>query len=305
MAAKKRTATATPPPARAPLAPGRRFRNLLAQGFLPIPGAFNAVTGMLAKQAGFQALYVSGSGTATGDFGVPDLGLTTLTEMAESARRIAVASELPVLADADMGFGGPVHVARTVREFEQAGVAAIHIEDQSFPKRCGHLDGKMLISPRAMAAKIEAACAARRDDSFFIVARCDAKAVEGVGAMLDRCKLYVKAGADMIFAEALANEAEFKQVAGELGAPILANITEFGKTELLTTRQLEAAGVAAVIWPLTAFRMMLQASADAYAELAKQGTQKALLPRMMTRQTMYEAINYAAIEKRIRDGETL
>ncbi|HTL51605.1 MAG TPA: isocitrate lyase/phosphoenolpyruvate mutase family protein, partial [Planctomycetota bacterium] len=216
MAAKKRSASAaaaTARPARAlpVLSPGRRFRDRLAQGFLPIPGAFNAVTGMLAKQAGFDAIYVSGSGTATGDFGVPDLGLTTLTEMAETARRIAVATGLPVLADVDMGFGGPVHVARTVREFEQAGVAAIHIEDQSFPKRCGHLDGKMLVSPQAMAAKIEAACTARRDDSFFIVARCDAKAVEGIDAMIARCQLYTKAGADMIFAEALANQAEFQR----------------------------------------------------------------------------------------------
>ncbi|MGH7143692.1 MAG: methylisocitrate lyase [Planctomycetota bacterium] len=295
-------------PARAEFVPpGRRLRDRLARGFLPLPGAFNAVTGMIAQQAGFEALYVSGSGTATGDFGLPDLGLTTLTEMAEAARRIASATGLPVLADADMGFGGPVHVARTVREFEAAGVAGIHIEDQSFPKRCGHLDGKMLIPPEAMAAKIEAAAAARRDDSFYLVARCDAKAVEGLDAMIARCTLYARAGADMIFAEALADAAEFRRIAAALApldVPVMANMTEFGKSALLTAADLEKAGVAAVIWPLTAFRMMLQAAQDAYRELARTGTQKELLPRMMTRQTMYDLIGYAAIEQRIREGQT-
>lgn len=297
---KSRAVPSLPP---APLSPGRRLRRLLARGLVPMPGVFNAVTAKFAVQAGFEALYVSGSGTATGDFALPDLGVTTLTEMVEAARRIALAVDVPVLADADMGFGGPVHVARTVREFEQAGVAAIHLEDQRFPKRCGHRDGKMLVSADQMVAKIEAACAARRDAGFMIVARCDAKAVEGIESLIARCRRYEKAGADMIFAEALHNADEFRRVAAELQGPVLANMTEFGKSELLTTGQLTAAGVAAVIWPLTAFRMMLQAAQDAYLELARAGTQQALLPRMMARQTMYDKIGYADFERRIREGE--
>jgi methylisocitrate lyase len=268
------------------------LRRAIEKGCVAMPGAFNAATARLIERAGFEAVYVSGAGLANATAGVPDIGLLGLEEVARLAGYIADAVKIPALLDADTGFGGPQNVARTVRELEKAGLAGIHIEDQVFPKRCGHVTGKTLIQPEEMHDKIAAAVAARRDRDFLIIARTDARAVEGLDAAIRRAQFYLQAGADGIFPEALQTAAEFKTFAAEVKAPLLANMTEFGKSPLLNVRQLEAMGYRMVIFPQTAFRVAMHAEEQALRDLKRRGTQKSWLPRMQPRKKLYELLEY-------------
>ena len=278
------------------MTPGARFRELLQEpGIVVAPGAYDAITALIIARHGFPAVYMTGGGTVNAHLGIPDIALGTLTEFTENAARIADVVDVPVICDADTGFGNALNVIRTVRAYERAGVAGIHIEDQESPKRCGHLDGKRIVPVAEMENKIRAACDARRDDDFVIIARVDAAAVEGLGAAIDRAGRYVAAGADLIFAEALTTPEEFATFgAADVGAPLLANMTEFGKTPYLTVEQFEEFGYDMVIFPMMAFRMMLGAVDDAMAELASTGTQTGLLDRMKTRSELYDIVDYPA-----------
>jgi len=278
------------------LTPGARFRELLAEpGIVVAPGAYDAITARVIGRHGFPAVYMTGAGTVNAHLGIPDIALGTLTEFVENATRIADVVDQPVICDADTGFGNALNVMRTVQAFERAGVAGVHLEDQESPKRCGHLDGKRIVPVEEMEGKIRAACDARRDDDFVIIARVDAAAVEGVSAAIDRAGRYAEAGADVIFAEALTTPDEFGTFgAAGLGVPLLANMTEFGKTPYLTVEQFEDLGFDVVIFPMLAFRMMLGAVDTAMAELASSGTQSNLVNRMMTRDELYELIDYPA-----------
>lgn len=269
-----------------------RLRQRLAQGTVVLPGAFNAVTALLVEQAGFEAVYISGAGLAN-NVGVPDIGLLTLTEVAQFARYIADAVSIPAICDADTGFGEAVNVARAVREFERAGVAGIHLEDQEFPKKCGHLGGKRLIETQAMIEKIQAAVAARTDPNFLLIARTDARGVTGMNDAVQRAQRYLEVGADAIFPEAMESAEEFATFAKEVApALLLANMTEFGKSPYLTVLQFEAMGYRMVIFPMTNFRVMLKAVQDALAQLKREGTQQGFLDRMMTRKELYELLRY-------------
>ncbi len=274
--------------------PGARFRQLLAApGIVVAPGAHDAITARIIARHGFEAVYMTGAGTVNGRLGLPDIALGTLDELVDNAARIADAVDVPVICDADTGFGNALNVIRTVRAFERAGVAGVHIEDQESPKRCGHLAGKRLVPAAEMEGKIRAACDARRHDDFVIIARVDAAAVEGLGAAIDRAGRYVRAGADVIFAEALTSADELGAFAAAgVGAPLLANMTEFGRTPYLDAGQFEALGYDVVIFPMLAFRAMLAAVDAAMAELAATGTQRGLLDRLMTRQELYELVDY-------------
>jgi len=274
--------------------PGERLRELLhAAEILVAPGAYDAITARLAAANGFRAVYMTGAGTVNAHLGLPDIALGTLSEFTENAARIADAVDVPVFCDADTGFGNATNVIRTVRAFERAGVAGIHLEDQESPKRCGHLDGKRIVAVSEMTGKIRAACDARRDDAFVVIARVDAAAVEGLEAAIERAHAYVEAGADVIFAEAMTSEADVAAFGSAgVGAPLLANMTEFGKTPYLSAAQFEAHGFATVIFPMLAFRMMLRAVDEGFAELARTGTQRGLLERMKTRAELYELIDY-------------
>jgi methylisocitrate lyase len=269
-----------------------QIRRLIANGCVAMPGAFNAYTARLIERAGFEACYVSGAGLSNATAGVPDIGLLSLEEVALLCRYIADAVSIPVLADADTGFGGASNVYRTVREFERAGLAGLHLEDQVFPKRCGHLSGKELEPASEMVGKIKAAVAARIDPDFLIVARTDARSVEGFDAAVDRAHEYLAAGADAIFPEALQNEQEFRDFAKHVKALLLANMTEFGKGPLLTVKQLAAMGYRMVIFPQTAFRVGSRAAFDCLRDLKKIGTQKDWLDRMQTRDELYETLGY-------------
>ena len=278
------------------MTPGARFRELLQEpGIVVGPGAYDAITALIIARHGVPAVYMTGGGTVNAHLGIPDIALGTLTEFTEHAARIADVVDVPVICDADTGFGNALNVIRTVRAYERAGVAGIHIEDQESPKRCGHLDGKRIVPVAEMENKLRAACDARRDDDFVIIARVDAAAVEGLGAAIDRAGRYVAAGADLIFAEALTTPEEFATFgAADVGAPLLANMTEFGKTPYLTVEQFEEFGYDMVIFPMMAFRMMLGAVDDAMAELASTGTQTGLLDRMKTRSELYDIVDYPA-----------
>lgn len=255
-------------------------------------GAFAPLSARLIEDVGFEGVYVSGSVLAA-ERCLPDIGLTTATEVAERGYDIASVTGLPVLIDADTGFGEPSNVARTIRALEHAGLAGCHLEDQVNPKRCGHLDGKSVVGRDEMVRRIRAAVGARNDPSFVICARTDARALEGFDAAVDRAKAYLDAGADMIFPEALADLGEFEAFARTIDAPILANMTEFGQSDLFTTRELESAGVAMVIYPVTTQRIAMGAIESALAEIARQGTQAALVKRMQTRARLYEVLGYA------------
>jgi methylisocitrate lyase len=268
------------------------LRRAIRRGCVVMPGAFNATVARLAERTGFPAVYVSGAGLANATAGVPDIGLLTLTEVAQLAGYIAHAVRIPALADGDTGFGGLQSVARTVREFEQAGLAGLHLEDQTFPKRCGHLAGKTLISVEEMTQKIRAAVRARRDPDFLIVARTDARSVEDFDSAVRRARRYLEAGADAIFPEALETAGEFREFAKQVRAPLLANMTEFGRSPLLSVRQLAALGYRMVIFPLTAFRVSMRTAEDCLRELRRRGTQRAWLGRMQTRQELYELLDY-------------
>ena len=275
-----------------------RLRRLLSEETLAVPGVFNALTALLVEQTGFEAVYVSGAGLSN-SAGYPDEGLLTLPEFVQQARYVADAVAIPVICDADTGFGEALNVARTVREFEAAGVAGIHMEDQEWPKRCGHLEGKSVVEPEAMAEKIRAAVHARTDPEFLIIARTDARSVGGLDEAIRRGRLYVDAGADAIFPEALETEEEFQVFAEKVNpsfgarAPILvANMTEFGKSPLLSVERLGQLGYRIVIFPQTALRVALKAMKEVLLDLKQTGTQKGFVNRMMTRQELYELLQY-------------
>lgn len=278
---------------------GARLRAALAaESPLQIPGAVNAYCARLAERAGFRALYLSGAGVANASLGLPDLALTTLSEVAEDLRRMTAVTDLPVLVDADTGWGSPLMVARAVRELERAGAAGCHLEDQVPAKRCGHRPGKVLVPVREMVARLEAAAEGRRDENFLLVARTDALAVEGLGGALERARRYVEAGAGMIFLEAATSLDDFRRTA-ELGVSVLANLTEFGRTPLYTLEELRSAGVAAVIYPLSAFRAMSRAAERVYEVIRCEGTQLSVLDMMQTRQELYEVLGYRAWEEKL------
>ena len=263
-----------------------------------IPGAFNALTAKLAERLGFRAVYLSGGALSAGWAGLPDIGLLTQTEFAEQAAVLARATALPVLCDADTGFGEAIHVERTVRLYEEAGAAGLHLEDQVLPKRCGHLSGKGLVDPATMAAKVRAAVAARRDPDFVIVARTDARTVEGFDAAVRRAREYLAAGADMIFPEALESVDEFARFAREVPAPLLANMTEFGRSPLVPFDELAALGFRAAIYPLTAFRAAMRAAEETLRALREHGTQRGSIDRMQSRAELYELLGYSDWERR-------
>lgn len=279
--------------------PGKRLRQAWSQSPLAIPGVFNALVGRMAERLGFQAIYLSG-GALSAATGLPDVGLVTLTEFVEEARRIAQATTLPLLCDADTGFGEALNVERTVRLFENAGAAGIHLEDQELPKRCGHLSGKTVVSAQEMVAKIRAAVAARRDPSFVIIARTDARGVNGLDEAVHRAKLYVEAGADVIFPEALESPAEFAAFAQAVSVPLLANNTEFGKSPNLDVATFAQLGYRLVLFPLTAFRSALQSARETLSAIQKQGHQRDRLPTMLTRAELYDLLGYADFEARDR-----
>ena len=282
---------------------GARFRAAVeAERPLQVVGAINAVTAMLAERAGFRALYLSGAGVANASFGLPDLGITTLNDVCEDIRRITAASSLPLLVDADTGFGGGAfNVARTIREMTRAGAAGCHLEDQVSAKRCGHRPGKELVSCEEMCDRIKAAVDARTDAGFVIMARTDAYASEGETAAIERAHAYVAAGADMIFAEALTTLNEYGAFIAALGenVPVLANITEFGQTPLFTLSELRQAGVRLALYPLSAFRAMNKAAQVVYETLRTQGTQQHITDLMQTRAELYDLLDYHAYEDKL------
>jgi methylisocitrate lyase len=274
------------------ISPGSRLRRLMEAGCVAMPGVFNASMGRMVERAGFDAVYISGAGLCNAAAGMPDVGLLTLTEVAQLAGYIARAVKIPAIVDADTGFGGAENAARTIEELERAGVAGCHIEDQEFPKRCGHLPGKTLVTVEEMSEKIAAAAAARRDPDFLLIARTDARAVETFAKAVDRAQSYLAAGADAIFPEALQNEQEFRDFAKAIDAPLLANMTEFGKSPLLSLGQLAEMGYRMVIYPQTAFRISMFAVGEMLRDLKKDGTQEGWLDRMQTRQELYELLDY-------------
>lgn len=271
---------------------------------LPVLGAINAYTAMLAERAGASAIYLSGAGVANASFGLPDLGMTGLCDVLEDARRITDATDLPLLVDIDTGFGHEFCVARTIKSMERAGVAAVHLEDQRAMKRCGHRPHKQLISKEAMGDKIKAAVDARTDPNFVIMARTDAYAVEGLEAALERIEYYIELGADMIFPEALTTLDEYQIFTNASHVPVLANITEFGRTPLFTRAQLKAVGVNLILYPLSAFRAMSQAAKEVYETILQEGTQAAVVDMMQTRSDLYDVLNYHYYEQTLdRDRE--
>lgn len=270
-----------------------RFRSGLESGRLQrFPGAFSPLVAKLVAQIGFDGVYVSGA-VLSADLGLPDIGLTTLTEVAVRGAQIASVTDLPTLIDADTGFGEPMNAARTVTVLEDAGLAGCHLEDQENPKRCGHLDGKSVIPASEMIKRVRAAVAARRDPNFIICARTDAAAIEGLPAAIDRAKAYTDAGADLIFTEALHTPAEFEQFRAAVDTPLLANMTEFGKSELLSAKQLSDIGYNVVIYPVTTMRLAMHAVELGLRKIADSGTQSGLLDRMQHRGRLYELLRYA------------
>jgi methylisocitrate lyase len=277
--------------------PGARFRRAVeAESPLQIAGVINAYCALLAQRAGFRAIYLSGAGVANASHGLPDLGVTSLPDVLEDARRITAVCDLPLLVDADTGWGSPLTIRRTVQELTRSGAAGIHLEDQVDTKRCGHRAGKQLVSTADMVARLETAVDARTDQQFVIMARTDAAAGEGLPGAIARAHAYVQAGADMIFAEALTTLDEYKQLTSAVSVPVLANITEFGRTPLFTVPQLREAGVRLALYPLSAFRSMSAAAMEVYATLRQSGTQAGLIERMQTRADLYDVLNYEALE---------
>lgn len=282
------------------LTPGARFRAALAaERPLQIAGTINAYSALLAERAGFRAVYLSGAGVANASHGLPDLGMTGLDDVLVDARRITSRTDLPLLVDIDTGWGHAFNIARAIRELTHARVAAIHLEDQVAAKRCGHRPGKALVSTEEMCDRIRAAVDAKLDPDFVVMARTDAAAEEGIAAALSRAQAYVDAGADMIFAEALTTLDAYRQFTTGLRAPVLANITEFGQTPLFTLEELRQAGVAMVLYPLSAFRAASAASADVYATIRWEGTQAAVLGKMQSRAELYDVLDYHAYEEKL------
>lgn len=285
--------------------PGARFRHAVAKGNanyggpLKIVGTVNAYCALMAAQSGHQALYLSGAGVANASFGLPDLGMTSLDEVLTDVRRITAVTDVPLLVDIDTGFGGALNIARTIREMERAGAAAVHIEDQVSQKRCGHRPNKAVVSQAEMVDRIRAAVDARTDPDFVIMARTDALAVEGMDAAIERALACVAAGADMIFPEAMQTLAQYRRFASAVGVPVLANITEFGQTPLFECRELGEQGVAMVLYPLTAFRAMNRAAERVYQHLAQAQSQVALVDQMQTRAELYHYLDYLRYEQNL------
>lgn len=280
--------------------PGQRFRNAVATARpLQIVGVVNPYVAMMAEQVGHQALYLSGSGVATASHGLPDLGITHLGDVMEDARRITAATDVPLLVDIDTGWGSAFNIARTIREAIRAGVAAVHIEDQVLAKRCGHRPGKEVVSKGEMLDRVKAAVDARDDASFVIMARTDAMAVEGIDAAIERAVACAEAGADMIFPEAMAELADYRKFVEAVKVPVLANITEFGKTPLFTAPELASVGVSMVLYPLSAHRAMAKAALTVLQAIRNDGHQKNVLDIMQTRAELYEFLNYHSYEEKL------
>jgi methylisocitrate lyase len=280
--------------------PGRRLRAAWTAAPIAVPGVFNALVARMAQRLGYQAVYLSGASLSAAA-GVPDVGLLTVNDFVEAARSLTLACPLPLLCDADTGFGEALHVERAVHLFENAGVAGIHLEDQQFPKRCGHLSGKQLVEPETMAAKLRAAVRARRDPDFVIIARTDARGVTGFEDAVHRARLYLQAGADVIFPEALESADEFAAFAQAIPAPLLANMTEFGRSPNLDFATLADMGYRLVLYPVTAFRAALRAAQETLAEILKRGQQRDRIPQMLTRAELYDLLDYADYEQRDRE----
>lgn len=281
------------------LTPGTRFKEALEQEHpLQIVGAINAYTAMMAEQTGYQALYLSGAGVANASYGIPDLGMTSLSDVLTDVRRITGATDLPLLVDADTGWGNAFNISRTVKEMSRAGAAGIHIEDQVQAKRCGHRPGKAIVTQAEMVDRIKAAVDARRND-MIIMARTDALAVEGMSAAIDRALACVEAGADMIFPEAINELSQYQKFSEAVGVPILANITEFGATPLFTTDELGSVGVGMVLYPLSAFRAMNAAALNVYQVTRRQGSQESAVDSMQTRAELYDFLGYHEYEQKL------
>ena len=281
---------------------GKKFREALEKNEqLIIPGAINAYSAKLAERAGHKAIYLSGSGVAAASYGLPDLGVTSMEDVLIDAQRITNASSLPLLVDIDTGWGDSNSISRTIQEFSKAGCAAVHIEDQVFDKRCGHRPNKQLVSISEMKSRLKIALDSKVDESFFIMARTDALASEGMDGAIERCGEYLDEGADAIFLEAVTSIDQYKEFKKNFSAPLLANITEFGKTPLFTQAELKIAGVDIVLYPLTAFRAMSQSAENVYNSVIKDGTQESLLDIMQTREELYEVLDYYNFEKKLDD----
>ena len=283
-----------------PISPGQKFRAALAEERpLQIPGVINAYCALLAGRAGFQAIYLSGAGVANASYGMPDLGMTSLTDVVADIDRITSVSDLPLLVDADTGWGHSLSIARTVKSFIKSGAAAMHIEDQEAAKRCGHRPGKAIVSTGEMIDRIHSCTDARTDDSFVIMARTDALATEGLEASISRCQQYVEAGADMIFAEAITDPEQYRHFTSSIEAPVLANMTEFGQSPLMTVEQLKKVGVDLVLYPLSAFRAMSAAAEVVYNSIRNDGSQAAVVETMQNRENLYEVLEYHKYEQQI------
>ncbi|MFQ5686598.1 MAG: methylisocitrate lyase [Candidatus Scalindua sp.] len=279
-----------------------KIKELMKDGIVVMPGAFNAISARLVEKAGFKAVYISGAGLANGVAAMPDIGLLTMTEVLTQSKYIIDAVDIPCIIDGDTGFGEAINVVRMIKEMEGLGVGGVHIEDQEMPKKCGHLAGKRLVSPEAMAVKIAAAVEARTATDFLIIARTDARAVEGIDEAIKRANLYLEAGADAIFPEALESIEEFILFRKEVSAPLLANMTEFGKSPYLSVKEFEEMGYNMVIFPLTTFRVTLKSVADVLSKLKEEGSQETFIEKMMTRKELYEIIgyeDYKEIDKKI------
>ena len=282
------------------MTPGEKFRLALNENKpLQVVGTINAYCAMLAESAGHHAIYLSGGGVANASFGLPDLGITTLADVTEDVQRICDATDLPLLVDIDTGWGGAFNISRTIKSIEKAGAAGVHIEDQVSQKRCGHRPNKSIVSKSEMIDRIKAAVDGKKDSKFLVMARTDALAVEGIDAALDRAVGCVEAGADAIFPEAILDLEQYKLFTETIGVPVLANITEFGKTPLYTRDQLRDAGVSIVLYPLSAFRAMSKAALSVYQTIADKGSQTEAINLMQTRDELYETLNYHSYEKKL------
>lgn len=273
------------------------LREQLRSGkLLRFPGAFSPLVSMLVEKIGFEGVYISGAALSA-DLGLPDIGLTTLSEVAQRSETISRVTNLPTLVDIDTGFGEPANVARTIKTIESAGISGCHLEDQQFPKRCGHLDNKQLVTAEEMVRKIKACADAKNDPNFLVIARTDARGVDGLEAAIERAKRYVDAGAEMIFPEALADEKEFATFRQAIDVPLLANMTEFGKSPLLTNQQLSNLGYNVVIYPVTSLRLAMKAIEVGFETLANEGTQESVVDKMQTREALYELLSYKEYAK--------
>jgi methylisocitrate lyase len=278
--------------------PGRLLRDTISEGTIQVPGATSALVARLIEQAGYSAMYLSGASLSANVMALPDVGLFTLSELVQQATYLTRSSNLPLIVDADTGFGEPLNVERTVIELEAAGVAAIQLEDQQLPKRCGHLSGKSLVEPAVFCAKLRAAATARINPDLVLIGRTDARGVTNLDDAIDRAKRYLDAGADWIFPEALASKDEFARFAHEVKAPLIANMTEFGKSPLLTLSELSDLGYAVVLYPVTLQRVAMKAIEAALGVIANEGSQEGVLDLMQTREELYDLLDYAVYEER-------